>query len=229
MFSLGGAMANLTATTIRNLTAVDAPGIRRNDRTKAGVHDLTKKLSSKERYKSDPTLIQSCLQGNDMAWNELVERYQRLVYAIPRQYGLSAVDAEDVMQNVFMIVFRRLQTLRDHTMLSSWMIRITHRATLHHIEHGRRNGQLLEEIADYQDPRDSELRRLETQMTVRQAINRLDPHSRQIMEAFLSDSPPSYQELAKKLGCPVGSIGPARVRSFKKLRAVLREMDIHLD
>jgi len=189
---------------------------------------LRKESQQNSKYKTDPRLVKACLKGDHIAWNELVERYQRLVFSIPRQYGLSGPDAEDVMQNVFEIVFRRLETLRDHTILSSWIIRITHRATVHHLRKGHNDQELLDEVCGIDKAGSKQLEHLETQHLVRQALKRLDTQSRKLMEAFLSDSPPSYAELAKKLSCPVGSIGPTRARAFKKLESILREMDITL-
>ncbi|HYN88697.1 MAG TPA: sigma factor, partial [Ardenticatenaceae bacterium] len=72
-------------------------------------------------YRSDPALIQACINGDQSGWNELVDRYGRLVYSIPQRYGLSATDADDVFQNVFTIVLRRLESLRDQTRLSAWL------------------------------------------------------------------------------------------------------------
>lgn len=181
------------------------------------------------KYQTDPRLVDACLKGDDKAWNELIERYKRLLCSIPRQYGLSTADAEDVMQNVLEIVYRRLETLRDHTILSAWIIRITHRATLHYLKKGHNDCELLDEVCSPEKGENTQIERLETQHLVRQALQRLDSQSRLLVEALLSDAPPSYAELAEQLECPVGSIGPTRARAFKKLEVILREMEIHLD
>jgi RNA polymerase sigma factor (sigma-70 family) len=179
-------------------------------------------------YQDDAALVQACLAGNQSAWNELVERYQRLVYSIPRKYGLSEADAEDVMQNVFIIVYRRLSTLRDQTLLAAWLIRITHRVTLHHRKSQHNHSELDEALADENDLPDDQVARLEAQNLVHRALAQLDPHSRELLKAFLQESPPSYEEIAKRLGCPVGSIGPTRARSFKKLEAILLKMGVEV-
>ncbi|MER3408303.1 MAG: hypothetical protein C4292_06150, partial [Nitrososphaera sp.] len=78
-------------------------------------------------YRSDTDLIQACLNKDENAWKELVERYGRLVYSIPLRYGLSPADADDVFQNVFTIVLRRLSSLRNQSSLTAWLITITQR------------------------------------------------------------------------------------------------------
>ena len=58
---------------------------------------------------TDAQLVERCRAGEAAAWNELVERFSRYVYAISvRAFGLSETDAEDVFQDVFARTFERL-------------------------------------------------------------------------------------------------------------------------
>ena len=85
----------------------------------APPHNKHPGFAAKNRgFKSDPALIEACLAGNESAWNELVERYTNLVYSVPRRLGMNEADAADIVQNVFIILFRRLQTLRDDQLLA---------------------------------------------------------------------------------------------------------------
>src|SRR5512142_3042539 len=77
--------------------------------------------------RSDPDLVKACLKGDQEAWKEMVSRYGRLVYAIPRRHGLSPADSDEVFQNVFTIALRQLATLRDRKLLAAWLITIAHR------------------------------------------------------------------------------------------------------
>lgn len=196
-------------------------------RTAQCTHSLKSKTEySKTGYQSDPRLVQACLEGDQAAWNTLVERYQWLVYSIARRYGLAPADAEDVMQNVFLIVYRRLETLRDYTLLSSWLIRITHRETLHYLKKDSHDEDALDEMGDEQTMPIDQVQRLELQQAVRQALEQLDPHCRTMLNLLLSSASPSYEEIALCVGCRIGSIGPTRARCIRKLEAVLCEMGI---
>ena len=63
---------------------------------------------------TDAELVARCLANEQGAWEELVDRYARYVYAIAaRVYRLDPTDADDVFQEVFARVFERLDTLRD--------------------------------------------------------------------------------------------------------------------
>jgi RNA polymerase sigma factor (sigma-70 family) len=216
-----------------SLKSLVLPGLRRLDVAPEQRTQQRSKLKAKtnkqtqtktNRYQSDPRLVNACLAGDSSAWNELVKRYKWLIYSVPRKYGLAAADAEDVMQNVFVIVYRRLSTLRDHTRLSAWLIRIAHHETIHHLERATPDDELNDEMLDLGDPPVEQVQRLEAQNVVHQALEQLHPHCRAMLELVLSDESPSYEQVARWLGCPLGSVGPTRARCFKKLEAVLVKM-----
>ena len=65
----------------------------------------------------DPELIRTCLRGDEAAWSKLVDRYRHLVYSVAKRYGLCDADADDVSQNVFVALFRKLGTIRNPSLL----------------------------------------------------------------------------------------------------------------
>jgi RNA polymerase sigma factor (sigma-70 family) len=181
-------------------------------------------------YRSDSVLIQACLSGNEIAWKELVQRYSRLVYSVALRDGLSATDADDVFQNVFIIAFRHLRSLRDHKLLAAWLIRITHRECLRFRKQESGAEEISDDLADSATLPDDKVATWEFQHHVHLALAQMDALCRQLMKAlFLDPHQPSYQEIARRLQIPVGSIGPTRARCFKKLEAVLVAMGIELD
>ncbi len=179
--------------------------------------------------RSNTVLIQACLDGDESAWKELVERYGRLVYSIPRRYGLSAVDADDVFQNVFAIVLRSLGSLRNQTCLSAWLITITHRETRRYAKSAPTQSELDETLPDGSNPASDQVQRWELQQSVREAVEALHSPCRELLTSLLRDDAPSYEELARQLDMAVGSIGPTRARCFKKLEAVLVERGVEID
>src|SRR5438309_286178 len=80
---------------------------------------------------ADAELVRRCRRGDTEAWNLLVERYSRYVYAIAVQgFRLAPADAEDVFQDVFLRVYDRLHTLRNEEALRPWMAQLTRRCCL---------------------------------------------------------------------------------------------------
>lgn len=186
---------------------------------RAGTVDCC--MENVSNYRSDPALVRGCLEGNESAWKELVDRYGRLVYSIPRRYGLSASDAEDVFQDVFVIVHRQLSSLRDHTRLSAWLITVTHHQTTRFVRRLPKQVSLEEGVDAVHEPALEEVQQWERRQVLEEAISQLDPPCRQILEACLKESGPNYEELASRLGMALGSIGPTRARCFKKLESIL--------
>lgn len=175
-------------------------------------------------------LIQACIDGNQIAWNELVERFKKLIYSIPYQYGLSPDDAEEVFQNVFTIVFRHLGKLRNHKAFVGWLITITRREALLVARKSRPQSELSEDLEDHQTPPPELVQRLEQLHYVRQALRRLEPPCQELLTILFVEEPaPSYDVIAKRLKIPIGSIGPNRGRCLKKLESILREMKIDVN
>lgn len=185
---------------------------------------------SRRANTNDDDLVRSCLGGDESAWKELVDRYGRLVYSIPLRYGLTAVDADEVFQNVFIVVHRRLSTLRDYKLLAPWLITVAHRESQHYCKRLRNDPELDEAIPDGTPPPLENVRRWELQYLVRHALGQLDDRCRELLTAlFLEDTRASYAEIAKRFGIGPGSIGPTRARCFKKLEGILKAQDIDLD
>ncbi|MDP9470311.1 MAG: sigma-70 family RNA polymerase sigma factor [Chloroflexota bacterium] len=185
--------------------------------------------ASSDAYLADPDLVQACIDGDDGAWDEFIARYSRLVYSIPLRSGFSRDDADDVFQNVCAIVLRDLHTLRDQTRISSWLITTTHRECWRLRKRSNLHTTLDDTVVDTCTPPPEDVPRWEREQ-VREAIGRLNDRCRGLLTAlFLDPDEPSYEEVADRLGVPLGSIGPTRARCFKKLEAVLLEMGFEPD
>ena len=181
---------------------------------------------------TDAQLIEACLGGDRQAWNEIVDRYGRLVYSIPRRNGLSDADCDDVFQDVFIILYRKLDTIRDRQRLSAWLIRTTHRECM---RVGKQNGRYVEldqTVSSEADAVEEEVGALERQQLVRQALRQLGPPCQPLLMALFSNcagSSPNYNGIADRLGIKRGSIGPTRARCFKKLQRILAELGFEPD
>ena len=79
----------------------------------------------------DPTLIEKCLAGEESAWEALITKYERLVFATCRRYGLQQAEAEDIFGRVCLTLLQHLEKLHDRTRLASWLITITSRECWH--------------------------------------------------------------------------------------------------
>jgi RNA polymerase sigma factor (sigma-70 family) len=94
---------------------------------------------------TDHEVLLRCRKGDEAAWTELLNRYERLVYSIPLTYGLSAADAADIVQLTFLAFLESMHTLREHSNLGGWFATVTRRQTWRVIAQQKREG-LIENI-----------------------------------------------------------------------------------
>jgi RNA polymerase sigma factor (sigma-70 family) len=177
----------------------------------------------------DEWLVQGCIRGEQQAWEELIDKYKRLIYSIPIKYGASPDDAADVFQAVCIEVLHSLPQLKNVQSLRSWLITVTIRQAYRwrkkkssHVELDAMEPDVAEAIAStsYADT----VSQLEQEQIVREAVSRLAPRHRQLVRLLFFEQPPlPYAEVARRLGLATGSIGFIRGRCLEKLRKALVE------
>jgi RNA polymerase sigma factor (sigma-70 family) len=185
---------------------------------------------------SDLELVLACRRGDQLAWEKLVRRYQRLIYAIPRRAGLSEDDAAEIFQDVFTTLFEKLNDIQEPERLQAWLVTTTRRRTLRTIsrrpeklrsdEDEDEGASVAEMMSDPALLPDEKLLLLEEQHQIRTAVSQLDERCQTLVKLlFYQREPPSYAEVAQVLGVPEGSIGPTRARCLSKLLRILTKVD----
>jgi RNA polymerase sigma-70 factor (ECF subfamily) len=168
---------------------------------------------------SDAELVQRCQTGDSEAWNELVERYSRYVYAIcVRGFRLSDEDAEDVFQDVFTRAFMRLETLRDGSALKPWLAQLTRRLCLDALSGSGREQPIEETMAA--DERSADMEEIEEAFAVREAVAGLSDACQDILDRFFAQDQ-SYRTISDELDIPAGTIASRIARCLGKLRIEL--------
>jgi RNA polymerase sigma factor (sigma-70 family) len=167
-------------------------------------------------------LLTRAANGDEQAWDALVERHAPLVWSICRRHRLAAADADDVGQSVWLQLTAQLGKLRDPAALPGWLATTTRRECGRVLRAARRPqdaGYLQESIPDEQTGMaEQELLVAERHVALREAFTRLPPCCQQLIAILIEDPPVPYAQISAKLGIPVGSIGPNRGRCLDKLR-----------
>src|SRR5919204_2083311 len=78
---------------------------------------------------SDEALIWACRRGEAAAWEALVARYQRLVYAVPRRAGLNEEASGEVFQRVFAVLVEQLDRIEQPERIRAWLVTTARRET----------------------------------------------------------------------------------------------------
>lgn len=171
----------------------------------------------------DAEIAARCRQGDEAAWSELVDRFQRYVYAILTQaFRLSQHEAEDVFQDVFSRVFDKLPTLRDDSAIKPWLAQMTRRAAIDHLRASGRETP-VDEMPEGEV--DRELDRLDDAMSIHQAMGVLPEHCHEIVDRFFARDE-SYRTIGEALGIPSGTIASRISRCLGKLKEHLGNIGI---
>lgn len=178
----------------------------------------------------DAHLVEACIAGDEHAWELLLERYGRLIYTIPLRFDFSRQIADEIFQEVCLILIEKLDTLQDKGRLHPWIVTVTRRACIQRLRSKRPSTVSIDEFFDL--PQNSEetietrLLKSEQQNLLHQAMGGLDERCQQLLQAlFFAEERLSYAELAQKLDIPIGSIGPMRARCLKKLYQEMEKLE----
>jgi RNA polymerase sigma factor (sigma-70 family) len=173
------------------------------------------------RVTSNTRLVCRAQAGDEAAWNELIDRFSRMVWAVARSHRLGAADAADVFQTTWLRLVENVGGLNDPERVEAWLATTARRECLRLMRGARRQipagDGLPEPVADLPEP-DARLLRDERDASLWQAFARLRPGDQALLRMLSADPPPSYREVAVALDIPIGSIGPTRGRCLARLR-----------
>ncbi len=165
---------------------------------------------------SDAQLVERCRAGEAAAWNELVERFSRYVYAIAVQaFKLPEHDAEDVFQDVFTRAYEQLHKLRDDEAIRPWLAQLTRRLCIDRLRAG--SAELLEDDLDVPDVGDK-IGKLDESLAVHEALATLPDNCQEILDRFFARDE-SYRTIGEALDLPSGTIASRISRCLTKLRS----------
>jgi RNA polymerase sigma factor (sigma-70 family) len=184
---------------------------------------------------SDLQLVLDCRRGDELAWEKLVQRYQRLIYTIPLRAGLDQDQAAEIFQDVFTTLFQKLNDIEEPEKLQAWLVTTARRKTWRAISKAERErvvdvsgGQTIDDVEsvlrDETPLPDEQLLKLEEQHRIRLAVSLLDERCRTLLQMlFYRSEPLSYPEIAAALKIREGSVGPTRARCLEKLLRLLQK------
>jgi RNA polymerase sigma factor (sigma-70 family) len=176
--------------------------------------------------RDDPSvvaLVARAARNDQGAWNEIVDRYAPLVWAICARFGLNSQDREDVGQSVWLLLVEQLGKLREPAALPGWLATTTHRECLRVLESARKSerlGSQLDDAVQFVDDTviEEEILMAELNASLRAAFAELPPRCQHLLGLLMSDPPTPYADISTRIGIPVGSIGPQRARCLDRMR-----------
>ena len=175
---------------------------------------------------SDYDLAQASAHGDLQAFETLYERHHRRIYSLCLRMVANPTEAEDLTQEVFVQLFRKIGSFRGESAFTTWL----HRLTINHVlMHFRKRGVRLEktteegEIDEVQDLKaTSESPHFVDRIALEKAISQLPPGYRTVfvlhdIEGF------EHTEVADLLGVSVGTSKSQLHKARMRLRELLNK------
>jgi RNA polymerase sigma factor (sigma-70 family) len=168
-------------------------------------------------------VVEAAARGDQSAWNQLVERYSGLLWAVARAHRLDRGDAADVVQTSWLRLIEHLAEIRNPEGVGAWLATTARRESLRTLRRAARSEPLegSEPQAGVSEL-DERLLRHERDAALWRAFQRLPGRDQALLRLLTTDPAPSYEEIGAALAMPIGSIGPTRGRALERLRRELR-------
>jgi RNA polymerase sigma-70 factor (ECF subfamily) len=183
-------------------------------------------------------LVRRCVSGDAVAWEEIVQTYYRRIYNICYRFTGSADDAEDLTQDVFIKMYKTLNTYEaQRGAFMTWVTTVTRNLLVDHFrktKHDRVTDSLDTPLSEHEDalplsdqiqdtskPPDARVQSREAGDTVHQALQKLSPELREaVILRDLQDM--DYREIATVLKVPEGTVKSRINRGRAELARLLQ-------
>jgi RNA polymerase sigma-70 factor (ECF subfamily) len=176
-------------------------------------------------------LIQRCLQGDQLAWEQIVRQYWRKVFNVAYKFVGKHDQAEDLAQDIFLKIFKSLGTFDRRANFQTWLISVSRNLCIDHYRSVRKERETIDRDVDASElsPRSHDpgpvaaLEQQDRVQLLREAMGAL-PETLRTAVLLRDIQELSYQEIADKLRLPEGTVKSRINRGRTELARQIRKM-----
>jgi len=180
----------------------------------------------------DRLLVTETLEGNQLSFQLLIERYEDRLFGLVRHYTKSTVEVEDIVQDTFIKAYRKLESFQHQSSFSTWIYRIAVNTALDFLKRSGRNPvQTVEDpevVAEGPQPRtsaqlappDAALEREEIAEITKNVLAELPEIFRTVL-VLREFEDLSYQEMAEVLSVSIGTVESRLFRARARFKEAL--------
>lgn len=191
-------------------------------------------MEADRNKREDIEIIRRVLQGDSDAFGEIVQKYNGLVYSIVLKLVGNPTDAEDLVQEIFVKIYRGLEMYNGEFAMTTWIMKI---ASNHTIDFLRKKKLKTTSIHDDDEkeqekrPRqfrsdlahpDERLEQKEIRKMLEEAIQKLPPKYREVI-ILRHKEEKDYTEIARMLNLPLGTVKARIFRAREMLNKILKD------
>jgi len=176
-------------------------------------------------------LIQRCLKGDQLAWDAIVKQYWRKVFNVAYKFVGKHDEAEDLAQDIFLKIFKSLDTFDRRANFQTWLISISRNLCIDHYRSVRKERETIDRDVDAGDlsPQSHEpgpvaaLEQRDRVALLREAMTAL-PETLRTAVLMRDIQELSYQEIADELRLPEGTVKSRINRGRTELARQVRKL-----
>jgi RNA polymerase sigma-70 factor, ECF subfamily len=177
------------------------------------------------------TLIQRCLEGDQLAWEAIVRQYWRKVFNVAYKFVGKHDEAEDLTQEIFLKIFKSLDTFDRRANFQTWLISVSRNLCIDHYRSVRKERETIDRDVDAADlspasDHQEQMTALEQRdrvVLLRRALASL-PHTLRTAVLMRDIQELSYQEIAERLRLPEGTVKSRINRGRTELARQIRKL-----
>lgn len=171
-------------------------------------------------FKTDEELVVEIRNGNVDLYGEIIKRYKIPLFSYIKRFSYSSDDAEDILQEVYLKIYRNLFGFDTKKKFSSWAYRIAHNETINYLKKHSKikisldelNRDILDEKIDLEQNLDQKFLAKEME----KYLNLLNIKYREILILYYFEEK-SYEEISEILRLPKNTVGTYIYRAKKNL------------
>jgi len=195
---------------------------------------MFKMIDKRTQGPPDEELIQQALMGEQKAYEELLNRYQKTVFHIVIKIIRNSDDAQDLVQETFMRAFNTLESYRSEFRFSTWLCKIAANCSIDYLRKKRikafsmdkpyetKDGTVGVELEDKSANPEEYLLRKQRIISIEEAIESLPPKYKEVI-IYRHHDDKSYEEIAKIMGIPIGTV---KARIFRARELLKKKMKV---
>ncbi|HEY7288195.1 MAG TPA: sigma-70 family RNA polymerase sigma factor [Vicinamibacterales bacterium] len=177
------------------------------------------------------SLIQRCLAGDQLAWEQIVRQYWRKVFNVAYKFVGKHDEAEDLTQDIFLKIFKSLDTFDRRANFQTWLISISRNLCIDHYRSVRKERETIDRDVDAAElaPAASGpgpvavLEQRDRVQLLKQALSAL-PDTLRTAVLMRDIQEMSYQEIADRLRLPEGTVKSRINRGRTELARQIRKL-----
>jgi len=173
----------------------------------------------------DFELIKNFIDGNESAFNRLAVKYQEKIYWHARRMTGNHLDADEIVQEVLMVLYYKLKTFEFKSSLYTWIYTITNTRSINYLKkRSLKNFFSLDEITNRKSDEKNIIDHLESKQKLEKVENALQKLPTKQREVFIMRNfdELSYEEISRITGKTVGALKANHFYALNKIKELFK-------